>query len=138
MRLQGKGVPPAQKRGVPLKRKLSDLFLYSLIGMACVGVTIAWGIGGPEVSYSWYSFSFFTVILAAVLLKMYWPVRKSTKVWVLLALLFAGHVGLYVLILHRVQQLSAFWYFLTMPFEVMLIAAVIYKCIHVLPPKVNL
>jgi hypothetical protein len=60
------------------------------------------------------------------------------KVWALLALFFAMHVAFYTFFLHYVQRWPGFWYLLTMPIEVMIVAALVYKCLHVLPPKVKL
>jgi cell division protein FtsW (lipid II flippase) len=134
----GKRSPSNKERRVPLKQKFSELFLYVVIAIAIVAMTILWALKGPETSHTWYSFISFTGIFAIVLVKMFWPVRRSWKVWVLLALFLVVHVVFYTLFLQYAQQWPGFWFLLTMPIEVMFVTVLVYKCIRVLPPKVKL
>ncbi len=100
-----------------------------------------WPILVPErfwISHTWFSFVFFTVLLAIVLIKLYWSARKSAKLWLLLAFAFLVHIVAYAAFLSHVQEWPALWYLLTMPVEVMVFAAIIYKCLKVLPAKVKL
>lgn len=120
-----------------MKAGLRDFLLYVVIGVALVVGILFLALVSPNISHAWFSFFFFTTLLFVFLARMYWPVRRSVKVWLILALFMALHVGCYVVILHRVHDWPAFWYVLTAPIEVMLAAAIIYKCLKVRPPKMN-
>ncbi len=121
---------------------MRNLLLYVVIGIAFLAGILALAFFGQDVSFAllrtWYSFVCFSLLLAAVLVKMYWPVRKSAKVWPLLGILFLIHVGVYVVFLRHVQDWSTLWYLLTTPIEVMIIATIVKICLDVLPPRVKM
>lgn len=116
--------------------------LYGVVGVALTAGIVALAARRPDISYDqfhiWFSFSFFTGILALVLGKMYWPVRKSTRVWLLLAFFMMVHIVVYTFFLQRVREWPSFLYLLTGPAEVMLFAAIAKVLLNVLPPKVKL
>ncbi len=122
--------------------RVGGTLLYVLIGIALVGGIVALAALRPDISsdqfHTWFSFVFFTGILGLVLAKMYWSVRKSAKVWLLLASFMVVHIVAYTFLLQRVRQWPSLLYLLTGPAEVMLFAAIAKILIDVLPPKVNL
>ena len=125
-----------------LMSRVGGTFLYVVIGIVLVAGIVALAALRPDISYdrfhTWFSFAFFTAILGLVLAKMYWPVRKSAKVWLLLALFLAMHIVAYTFLLQRVRQWPSLLYLLTGPAEVMLFAAIAKILLDVLPPKVKL
>jgi hypothetical protein len=124
-----------------LKKNSRDLILYVGIGIAVALAAVALPIIAPErysVSHSQFSFFFFTLIFAIVLVRMYWPVRRLLKVWLLLMFLLGVHIAGYIILLNHVQQWPTFSYLFTMPVELMLIATIVKVCLNVLPPKVKL
>lgn len=135
------GRPPHVRGNLSLKPATRDLFAYVAIGLCLAAVAVLSPIVIPEhfwVSHTWYSFIFFTGLLAVVLIKMYWPVKEAARIWLLIALLLAIHTAGYTVLLRHVQEWPAFSYLMTMPIEVIVIAAIIYKCLKVLPPKVRM
>jgi hypothetical protein len=116
-------------------KKVRELLLYIVAGIGvAAGLVAMAGIA----TYTWYSFSCFTILLAGVLAKMYWPARKSAKVWLLLALFMAVHIIAYTFLLQRVREWPSLLYLLTGPGEVMLFAVIAKILLDVLPPKVKL
>ncbi len=117
-------------------------FLYVVIGIVLVAGIVALAALRPDISYDqfhiWFSFALFTGILGLVLAKMYWPVRKSAKVWLLLAFFMVVRIVAYTFLLQRVRQWPSLLYLLTGPAEVMLFAAIAKILLDVLPPKVKL
>ena len=118
--------------------EMRDFFLYAAIGIGIVATVVLWASVGPDISHTWFSFLFFTGLLLAVLVKMYWPMRRNVKIWLLMLAFLTAHIGSYVLFLRRVHEWPAFWYLLAMPIEVMIFAAITHKFAHVLPTKVRL
>ncbi len=122
---------------------LRDLVLYVGIALALVvGGTLYIFLVPPQqwihLSYSWYAFIFFTLLLAVSLAKMYWGVRKTPKIRMLLSLFLAGHIAAYVALLQNVQNWSAFWYILTGPAEVMVFVAIAKAWLDVMPTTTRL
>ncbi len=85
--------------------RLDGLVLYSVIGISLVAGIVALAALRPDISVEqfrvWFAFGFFTVVLGLVLAKMYWSVRNSAKVWLLLAVFMALHIAGYALLLQR-------------------------------------
>ncbi len=79
-----------------------------------------------------------TVLLETILIRMYWPFRKSGKVWLLLGILLLIHIGGYAAVLRRVEDVPLFSYFLTIPAEVMIANVITKAWARVLPTKVKL
>jgi hypothetical protein len=52
--------------------------------------------------------------------------------------LLGVHIAGYIVLLNHVREWPAFSYLLTMPIEIMLIAAIVKVFLNVLPPKVKL
>jgi uncharacterized transporter YbjL len=125
-----------------LMQRASQILLYGAVGVASVAGIVALAALRPDISYDqfhiWFSFAFFTGILGLVLAKMYWPVRKSAKVWLVLAFFMVVHTVAYTLVLQRVREWPNLLYLLTGPAEVMLFAAIAKFLLDVLPPKVKL
>jgi len=117
---------------------MRDLLLYVIIAVGAVAVIIGLAMYVPNISHVWFSFVGFTSLLAVVLAKLYWHVRKSAKVWLLLAFLLTVHCLCYVEILRHLSNWPAFWYVLTMPVEVIAVAAAMKICLNVLPRQVRL
>lgn len=117
---------------------MRDILLYVAIGLGFLGGILWLAIGRPDVSFSqfhvWGSFLFFTMLLAIVLAKMYWPVRRVWRVWLLLAIFMAVHTLGYVVFLLRVHGLPGYWYWFTCPVEVVLFAAIAWRWLKVNPP----
>jgi hypothetical protein len=114
---------------------LRDFVLYVTIAVGVVAAILILAVYDPNITHAWFSFFFMTFILAAVLAKMYWPVRRSAKVWLFLLFFLAIHCGAYAVLLLHVDELPSFWYVLTMPVEVMLVLVGTKICLNVLPPK---
>jgi hypothetical protein len=126
-----------------LKHIARDLVLYVVVGVSLAAAAILWPFILPErlwphLTRAWFFFIFFTLVLAIVLAKMYWPWRNSVKVWLLLALLMALHIIGYSILLHFAPQLPAISYVFTMPLEVMAINLVTKGSLNVLPRNLKL
>jgi uncharacterized transporter YbjL len=125
-----------------LMNRVGGTLRYVVIGIVLVAGIVALAALRPDISsdrfHTWFSFFFFTSILGLVLAKMYWPVRKSPKVWLLLAFFMLMHVVAYTFLLQSVRQWPSLLYLLTGPVEVMLFAAIAKILLDVLPPKVKL
>ena len=129
--------------GAAIKAHKRDLIIYIAIGVSLPTAMVAWVYLIPErfwphLTYTWYSFILFTVLMGVVLAKLYWHRRNSLKLWLVLALLMAIHTVAYVIVLSHVHQWSAIWYVITMPFECMLFGVIIKLWLNVLPRKVGI
>lgn len=91
-----------------------------------------------HVTHAWFSFFLLTIILVAVLVKMYWPARKSLKLWILMLFLLGMHTVGYVVLLRHVPQWPTYLYLLTIPLEIMFVAATVKACLNILPPNMDL
>jgi uncharacterized transporter YbjL len=122
--------------------QVGGTLLYVLIGTVFVCGIVALAALRPDISsdqfHTWFSFVFFTSILGGVLGKMYWSVRKTAKVWLLLSSFMVVHIVAYTFLLQRVRQWPSPLYLLTGPAEVMLFAAIAKMLLDVVPTKVNL
>lgn len=117
-------------------RKMGEMVIYVVSAIALVtGLLLL--LSTPGVTHAWYSFICFTALLSAVLVKMYWPVRKSVKVWLLLAVFLSVHSLCYVVLLRNVSDWPGYSYLITCPIEVMLFAMIAKVALNVLPPNVK-
>ncbi len=120
-----------------------DLVLYVAIALTLVvGGTLYIFLVPPQrwihLSYAWYAFIFFTVLLAAALAKMYWFARKKVRLWVLLGAFLAVHSAAYVLLLHYVSGWPTFWYIPSCTAEGMLFIWLAKLWLDVLPSTTKL
>lgn len=118
-------------------------FLISVaiaIGLLAVIVALALWIPGVGLTgfRAWFSFAFFTVLLAAVLVRAYWRARRRMKMWLLFTTFMTIHTGAYIVLLLRVTDWSALWYILTGPTEVMIFAAIAKLWLNVMPETTGL
>lgn len=82
-----------------VKAHFSDLFWYIVIGLFVVLCMALWLIYVPErywISRKWAMFILFTFFLYALLIKMYWRLRKSLQFWGLMLAILAAHILAYV------------------------------------------
>jgi hypothetical protein len=122
---------------------LWDLVLYVAIALALV-------IGGAlyiffvppqrwvHLTHTWFAFTFFTVLLAVALAKMYWSARKRAKLWVLLGLFPLAHIAAYVVFLKRVPDWPTFWYIPSYTAEGMLFMVLTKLGLNVMPTTTRL
>ena len=118
--------------------RLRDFFWYVVIGLGVVvgifGTTFFLVRFVPEHDWPtkrWLAFTFFSVALFAIVVRMYWDARKPRKFWWLLALIFIVHVAAVVPLVPYIQH--AYFYALFMPFEAMVIVAVVKYFMNVMP-----
>jgi hypothetical protein len=117
---------------------MRSLLLYVGIAVGVAAGILALAVYAPNVTHAQFVFVFMTLILGAILIRMYWPFRRSGKVWLPLLILYLIHIGLYVVVLRRVEDLPILSYFLTIPVEVMIANVITKLCLNVLPTKVKL
>lgn len=117
---------------------MRTILLYIAIGVGFVAGIIALAAYAPHITHAWFLFVGSTVLLAIILAKMYWSVRKSIKVWLLLALFLAVHCTCYVMVLRRVSDIPTFSYIFSIPIEVTVFAALAWLWLKVNPAKVKL
>jgi protein-S-isoprenylcysteine O-methyltransferase Ste14 len=120
------------------KSRISDLFWYVVIGLGVVVLII---VGTfvfvkfvPERYWPtkrWWAFTFFTILLFAFLIKAYWEAHKPRTFWWLLMLLFTAHVIVTAPLVPYIRH--AYIYPIVMPFEFMMMAAVIKRLVNVMP-----
>ena len=79
----------------------------------------------------WWAFIFFTIVLFAFLIKSYWEAHKPRNFWSLLMLLFTAHLAVTAPLVPYIQH--AYIYPMVMPFEFMIMAAVIKRVVNVMP-----
>lgn len=113
---------------------MRDLLISIVVGIGLVIVIIALAVYAPNLSHAWFSFGFFTILLAAVLAKMYWSVRRIRKVWLLLTLFMAGHITAFIIFLEHHPDWPTFWYIPVCSIEVMLFAAIAWRWLKLNPP----
>ncbi len=89
-------------------------------------------------SHAWYTFIFSTGFLSIFLARIYWHARKMASIWLFLALLLIIHIFGYSLLLRHTQALPGILYLFTIPIEIMVFAAIIKKCLNVMPGKIKL
>ena len=109
---------------------MRDLLLYAVLAF----LVIACGL--VLVSYTnqpWTSFIFLTILFTAMLAKMYWPVRRVWRLWLLLAAFMAAHTAAYIVLLRHLPDWPALWYILTMPLEGMLFATIAWLWLKLNP-----
>lgn len=125
------------------KRKTGELRLYIAIAVGIVlGGTLyeflvperLW----PHLTYTWYMFIVETGFLYVFVMKMYWPHRGSSKLWMLLALLLTTHISGFAVLITRAGEFPAIVFFLAAPAEVMVVATVVKVCLDIMPAKVKL
>lgn len=126
-----------------MKLTTRDLILYVIVGLCLAAGAVLWPFVIPEpfwphLTHAWFSFIFSTFALVIVLAKMYWPMRNSVKVWLLLTLLLGVHIIGYTILLRSIPQWPAVSYIVTVPVEVMAINLVTKICLNVLPRNVKL
>jgi hypothetical protein len=114
-----------------------DLLLYVGIAVGLVAGILALAVYAPNVTHAQFVFVFMTLILETMLVRMYWPFRKSGKVWLVLGILLLIHIGAYVSVLRYIEDVPILSYFLTIPAEVMITAAITKIWLNVLPTKVK-
>ena len=117
---------------------MRNVLIYVVTGLGLLAVTLLLAAYAPNITHAWFSFGAFTILLVAVLARMYWPVRKSAKVWLLLAFFMVVHIVAYAFLLQRVPRWPSLLYVVTGPVEVMLFATIAKVWLDVLPPKVKL
>jgi len=126
-----------------LKTETRDLIVSILVvsGLVIGGILYAFLVPErfwPRLTHGWFVFIFMTIFLGAILAKMYWPFRKSGKVWLALGILLLVHIGAYVALLRHFEDLPILSYFVTIPVEVMLANVITKAWLNVLPTKVRL
>jgi len=123
---------------MPVRHGARDLILYIGIGTALVAVALFLAVFLPGISRAWVTFGGATVFLCWFVSSMYWQRRRSPKLWTLLASLLLAHVAFHAVILERFPQFPAILFLLTVPVEVMLVAAIVKACLDVMPNQVKL
>jgi hypothetical protein len=117
---------------------MRSLLLYVGIALGVVAGILVLAVYTPNVTHAQFGFVFMTLILETILVRAYWPFRKSGKVWLVLGILLLIHIGAYVAVLRHVEDIPILSYFLTIPAEVMITAAITKIWLNVLPTKVKL
>jgi drug/metabolite transporter (DMT)-like permease len=118
-----------------LKHRLLDFAFYLAVAVCLVGIALVCLI--LSISRSWYTFIIATIFLGVFVVKMYGHHRKSRRLWLLLATLFTVHVAGYAVFLKRLQQFPDIVFLLTVPIEIVLIAAIVKVCLGVTPKHVS-
>lgn len=117
---------------------MRSLLLYVGIAVGLVAGILILAVYAPNVTHAQFVFVFMTLILETILVRMYWPFRKSGKVWLVLGILLLIHIGAYVVVLRRVADVPILSYFLTIPAEIMIANLITKTWFNVLPTKVKL
>ena len=122
---------------MPLKGQFRDSLVYTVIGIGVLAIIFYLAAFEPRVSLSefhtWFSLAFFTALLAAVLAKAYWPVRRRILIWLLLAAFIAVHTAAFVAFLERDPNWPAFWYIPACTAEAMLFMLIAKLWLNVMP-----
>jgi len=118
---------------MPLRQGVRDLFLYIVIGIALITTVLLLAVFVPNISHTWFIFVWATVFLCLFISKMYWHQRQSGKLWILLGVLLATHITLYAIAFGHFPDFSTSLFLLTVPIEIMLIAAIVKLCLNVMP-----
>jgi hypothetical protein len=122
---------------MPLKRAIKDLVLYVAIGIGFVGVVLALAFYLPSISHTWFMFIWATAFLSVFISKMYWPHRKSGKLWALLALLLIAHIGSYAAIFDLFPRFPAILLLITVPLEIMVVATIVKVFLNLMPASLK-
>lgn len=117
---------------------MSKLLVYVVVALGIVGIIGLQAVYLPNVTHGWFVFAGMTALLIGILTKLYWPVRKKWKAWPLLGALLLAHIVAYTALLRRISDVPILLYFLTIPLEVIVFQAVVYKAVGILPPKLKL
>ncbi len=117
---------------------MRSLLLYIAIAVGIVAAILGLAVYAPNITHGWFTFGFMTIFLGVILAKMYWPFRKSGKVWLALGTLLLVHIGAYVALLRHFEDLPILSYFVKRPVEVMLANVITKAWLNVLPTKVKL
>jgi hypothetical protein len=128
---------------MPLRTETRDLVVSVLVvsGLVIGGILYAFLVPErfwPHLTHGWFVFVCMTALLEFILIKMYWPFRRSGKVWLVLGILLLIHIGAYVEVLRHIEDVPVLSYFLTIPAEVMIAATITKIWLNVLPTKVKL
>jgi hypothetical protein len=114
-----------------------DLILYVVIGIGFVGIVLALAFYLPGISHTWFMFIWATAFLGVFISRMYWPHRKSGKLWALLALLLIGHIVSYAAIFDLFPRFPAMLLLITVPLEIMVVATIVKVCLSLMPARLK-
>src|ERR1700738_361582 len=118
---------------MPLRQGIRDFFLYILVGVGLVTTVLFLALLLPNISHAWFIFGCATLFLCIFVSRMYWKQRRSSKLWILLTLLLAGHVALHAIVFERLPRFPTFLFLLTVPMEIMLVATIVKLGLNIMP-----
>lgn len=126
-----------------MRSRARDLLIYVSIGLAIVGSIALYEVLVPaqqwiHLSYKWFSFIFFTILLAVILAKVYWQKRRKAKLWLLFALFMTAHVAAFAVFLSRVPSWPTLWYIPTCTAEAVLFMVIAKHWLNVMPKATRL
>jgi hypothetical protein len=117
--------------------RMRDFFLYLAISVGILAIVLWLAVYEPRVTLSefhtWFGLAWFTALLAAVLVKMYWKARKRAKLWLLLTSFLAVHGLAFGILLYFVPAWPTVTYILTGSAEVVLFILIAKVTLGVLP-----
>ncbi len=121
-----------------LRKRLLDLILYVAIAVCIFAAVAAFAIFHVDLSRAWFVFAVATVFLCVFVAKMYWNHRKSAKMWTLISAALIVHIVGYSTLLDHHPDFPDISFLVTVPLEVMLIAAIVKLCLNIMPQRVKL
>ena len=113
-----------------------DFFWYVVIGLlVLLGIAgfVIWVPPSKVPKRKWTEFSFYSIMLFALLAKIYWRYRSRLKMWLLLLASLALHLSVYLPALRQVDYSPTLWYVATMPVEAVLVMLFMWWLLHLGP-----